>query len=93
MPLDVAENIEFTPLRQALEETWAWLRATPRYLEPQPFRGEEHLRENRPIPIWLKVIWKFDDVTRSSAVRGFITPRLRRLLRRRRDRDPSLSVS
>lgn len=75
-------DVDFTPLRRALEETWDWLRATPAHLQPHLFRGEELLRENRPIRAWRRTLWRVEDVLRASAMTRPAVSRLGRLLRR-----------
>jgi len=75
-------QVEFIPLRTALQETWEWLRSEPGLLEPEFFRGEQFLLANRPVPLWAKAWWALDDLTKAWPSRRFFRALLTRVLKR-----------
>jgi dTDP-glucose 4,6-dehydratase len=55
-------NIEFTPLKTFLSETYKWINANPGGLEYKPFRGEGFIVRNKDIPVTAKLLWRVRDI-------------------------------
>jgi dTDP-glucose 4,6-dehydratase len=58
-------NIEFTPLYDALDQTYNWMKNHPKFLQPQNTHREKFFLQNKPIPKSEFIKWKLQDIRAS----------------------------
>ncbi|HIK00916.1 TPA: NAD-dependent epimerase/dehydratase family protein [archaeon] len=54
-------GINFTPLDDALSQTWKWLCENPKYLRPIVEREEKYVLQNKPISNFRRKLWRIGD--------------------------------